>query len=78
MLCPGATLSELYINLRRLLLVLGLEIPRQSQVVNLWCLLLLLGLGLTEASCCLFERIYKIVKHKPRPVTYGKAAWVGI
>ena len=52
------TLPELQSNLRWLLLVLGLEIPRQSQAVNLiW-----LPLGLTEASCCLFDRTYK-----PRP-----------
>ena len=48
--------------------MLGLEIPRGSKAVNLgWVLLLVLGLeslrkryegwGLTEASCCLFERI---------------------
>ena len=44
-------------NLRWLLLVLGLEIPRQSQAVNLNWLLLVLGLGLTGATCCLFDRI---------------------
>ena len=43
--------------MRWLLLVLGLEIPRQSQAVNLGWLLLVLGLELTEASCWLFERI---------------------
>ena len=47
--------------------MLGLEIPRQSRIVNLGWLLLVLGLGplskkyggrvLTEASCCLLERI---------------------
>ena len=47
--------------------MLGLEILEQSQVVNLGWLLLVLGLGplskryggrvLTEASCCLLERI---------------------
>ena len=50
-------LSELHSNLRWLLLVLGLEIPRRSQAVNLGQLLLVPGLGLTEASCFLFERI---------------------
>ena len=64
---PGATLPELQSNLRWLLFLLGLEIPRQSQAVNLGQLLLLLGpgplskrygnWGLTEASCCLFERV---------------------
>ena len=54
---PQATLPELYSNLRWLLLVLGLEIPRRSQAVNLGQLLLVPGLGLTEASCFLFERI---------------------
>ena len=37
--------------------VLDLEIPRQSQPVNVSWLLLVPGLGLTKASCCLFERI---------------------
>ena len=32
---PGATLHELYNHLRWLLLVLGLDNPRQSQAVNL-------------------------------------------
>ena len=54
---PEATLPELQSNLRWLVLVLGLEIPRQSQGVNPGWLLLVLGLGLTEASCCLFKRI---------------------
>ena len=54
---PGATRPELQINLGWLLLVLGLEVPRQSQAVNLGWLLLIQGLGFTEASCCLFERI---------------------
>ena len=42
---PGATLHELYRNLRWLLLVLGLEIPKRSQAVTLSWLLLELGLG---------------------------------
>ena len=42
--------------------MLGLEIPRQSQAVNLGWLLLVLGLGLTEASCCLFERAIHMEK----------------
>ena len=42
---------------RWLLLVLGLEIPRGNQTLNLGWLLLVPGLELTEASCCLFERI---------------------
>ena len=46
--------------------MLGLEIPRQSQAVNLGWLLLVLGLGLTEASCCMFDRILEVVKHKLR------------
>ena len=40
---PGAALPELLSNLRWLLLVLGLEIPRQSQTVNLGWLLLMPG-----------------------------------
>ena len=44
-------------NLRRLLLVRGLEIPRPSQAMKLIWLLLVPSLGLTEASCCLFDRI---------------------
>ena len=50
--------------------MLGLKIPRQSQAENLGWLLLVLGLGLNEASCCLFERISEVVKHKPRPAIY--------
>ena len=34
--------------------------------MNLVWLLLLRGLGLTEVSCCLFERIKKVVKLEPR------------
>ena len=54
-----ATLPELLGNLRWLLLMLGLDIPRQSQVVNLsWLQLVLgVGLGLNEVSCGLFDRI---------------------
>ena len=37
-------------------IVLGLEIPRRSQAVNLGWLSLAGGLGLTDASCGLFER----------------------
>ena len=47
--------------------MLGLEIPRKSEAVNLYLLLLMpglgqvskryLGWGLTEGSYCLFERI---------------------
>ena len=60
-------LHELQSNLRWLLLVLGLEIPRQSQAVNLGWILLVpklgpvskkyRGGGVTEAICCLFDRI---------------------
>ena len=49
--------------------MLGLEIPRRSQAVKLgWLLLVPVlgplskryeGWGLTEAGCCLLERIYK-------------------
>ena len=62
-----AILPELYSNLRLLLLVLGLEIPRQSQAVNLGWLPLVPCLGslskryrewdLTDTYCCLVERI---------------------
>ena len=35
----------------------------------------------TEAICCLFERIYKVVEHEPRPVIHMEKpvsiAWVG-
>ena len=37
--------------------MLGLEIPSYGQAVNLGWLLLVLGLGLTEASCCMFDRL---------------------
>ena len=43
-------LSELHSNLRWLLLVLGLEIPKQSQAVNLGLMVLGLGLGLTKPA----------------------------
>ena len=58
-------LPELESNLRWLLLMLGLKIPRQSQAVNLGWLLLVPDLGplskryrdygLTGAGCCLFD-----------------------
>ena len=38
--------------------------------MNLGWLQLVLDLGLTEASCCLFERIYEVVKHEPRPAIH--------
>ena len=44
-----------------------MEIPRQCQAVNLSVLLPVVGLGLTEASCCLFDRIEEVVKHEQRP-----------
>ena len=28
------------------------------------------GLGLSETSCCLFERIYEVVKHEQRPASH--------
>ena len=45
--------------------MLGLEIPKQSQAVNLGLMVLGLGLGLTDTGCCLFERIWKVVQHEP-------------
>ena len=48
--------------------MLGLEIPRVSQAVNLGWLLLVVGPGLTETSYCLFERIWEVVKHEARTV----------
>ena len=33
-------------------------------------LLLIPVLGLTEASCCLFGRIWEVVKHEPRPAIH--------
>ena len=54
--------------------MLGLEIPRPRQAVNLGWVVLVPGLGplskryrdwgFTEASCCLFERIKEVVKHE--------------
>ena len=38
--------------------------------MNLGWLLPVLGLGLTEASCCLFERISEVLKHQPRPTIH--------
>ena len=56
--------------------MLGLELPRRSQAVNLGWVLLVPGLGplskscglwgLTEAGWCLFERIKGVVKQEPR------------
>ena len=40
----------------------GLGDSQASQALHLGWLLLVLGLGLTEASCCLFAMIYKVVK----------------
>ena len=40
--------------------------------MNLGWLLLVLGLGFTELSCCMFDRIYKVVKHEPIPAIYMK------
>ena len=50
-----------------LLLVLGLEVPRQNQAVKLIWLLLVPSLELTEASCSLFDRIQEVVSHDLRP-----------
>ena len=56
---------------------------RQSQAVNLDWLLPMPGLGLTEASCCLSESIYKVVKlasrlaiHMEKPLLTA-VNWVG-
>ena len=61
------TLHELQNNLQMAVTCAGLEIPRQSQAVNLGWLLLVPtlgprsmwygGWGPAEAGCCLFERI---------------------
>ena len=32
--------------------------------------LLVLGLGLTEANCCLFERMLEVVKYEQRPAIH--------
>ena len=74
-----------------MLLVLGLEIPRGSQAVILGWLLLVSDqgplskgdedCGLTEAICCLCERIKEVVK-QPRPAIHMEepllTAWVGL
>ena len=54
---PGPPSMSYKAICRWLLHVLGLEVPRQSQAVNLGWLLLVPGLGLTEVSCCIFEKI---------------------
>ena len=76
MFCPGPPC--LSYKAFWLLLVLSLEISRQSHAVNLGWLLLVSRLGLTEASCCLYERIQEVVKHEPRPTIHiGKQlGWV--
>ena len=38
--------------------------------MNLGWLLLVPGLRLTEASCCLSERIKEVVQHEPRPAIH--------
>ena len=38
--------------------------------MNLGWLLLVACLGLTETSCCLFDRILEVVKPEPRPVIH--------
>ena len=48
----------------------GLGDSQGSQVVNLGWLLLALGLGLTEASYYLFDRICEVVKHEPTPAIH--------
>ena len=48
--------------------MLGMEGPRQSQPVNLIWLLL----GLTEASCCLFD---KIQEPRTATLTEKKLGW---
>ena len=73
---------------RWLLLVLGLEIPRRSQAMNVGWLLLVpgpwllsktyRGWGLTETGCCLFERIWEVVKHEPRPAIHMEKSWLTI
>ena len=50
--------------------MLALEIPRGSQAVKLGLQLLLLGVRLIAASCCLFERIEEVVKQEPRPAIH--------
>ena len=50
--------------------MLGLQIPRQSQAVNLGWLLLLRGLGITEANFCLFESIQQVMQLEPRPAIH--------
>ena len=47
--------------------------------MNLDWLLLVLGLAVTEASCCLFNRIYEVVKQEPRPAIHmeKKLGWAG-
>ena len=47
-----------------------MEISKGSQVVKLIWLVLVLGLELTEASCCLFDRIGEVVKVEPRPAIH--------
>ena len=38
--------------------------------MNLSWLLLVLGLGHTEASCCMFNRIQEVVQHEPIPAIH--------
>ena len=57
--------------------MLGLEIPRRSQAVNLGWLLLVLGLWLTEFRCCLVEDLGSSAWAKTRHL-YRKAVWVGL
>ena len=72
--------------------MLGLEIPRLSQAMDLGWLLLVLGLGplskryggwrLTEIGYCLFNRMQEVVKCEPRSAIHLEkslsTAWVGL
>ena len=51
--------------------MLGWEIPRRSQLVNLgW--LLLTGRESHEVSCCLFDMIQQVMKPESRPAIHMK------
>ena len=45
----------------------GLGDSQLKTSMNLGWLMLVPGLGLIEAHCCLFERISEVVQHEPKP-----------
>ena len=76
-LCPAHShRHELQSYLQVATTCVSLEVPRRNQAVNLGWLLLMPGLG--PLSSCLFDRIWEIVKHDPRPDIHIEKSWLTI